>query len=129
MKHNTWSPSILRFKLTLISFALNPCIKSNIFPGICRMHEQFCRFYQLSKKCEARPGPLDEKARPGPARSTLSVCEPGPLRPGPFRPGPPGLYFAGTVNVSKMRLDHHLRNVRGGGIYNHLLFSPADGHP
>ena len=90
MKHNTWSPWILRFKLTLILFALNPCIKSNIFPGICGMYEQFCRFYQLSKKCEARPGPLDEKARPGPARSTLSVCEPGPLRPGQFRPGPPG---------------------------------------
>ena len=32
---------------------------------------------------EARPGPLDEKARPGPVRSSLSVCEPGPLRPGP----------------------------------------------
>ena len=29
--------------------------------------------------------------KPGLARSTLSVCEPGPLRPGPFRPaGPPG---------------------------------------
>ena len=45
-----WSPWILRFKLTLILFALNPCIKSYIFPGICRMHEQVCRFYQLSKK-------------------------------------------------------------------------------
>ena len=32
-------------------------------------------------------------ARPGPARSTLSVCEPGPLRPGPARP-------AGPVQVS-----------------------------
>ena len=32
----------------------------------------------------------------------------------------------GTVNVFKMRLDHHLRNVRG---YLQQLLSPADGHP
>ena len=38
-----------------------------------------------------------------------------------------GIVSAGTVNVFKMRHDHHLRNVRG--IYTYLLFSPADGHP
>ena len=87
MKHNTWSPWILRFKLTLIIFALNPCIKSNIFPGICRMHEQVCRFYQLSKKkCEARPARWMRKA--GPARSTFRFVS--PARFGPFRLGPPG---------------------------------------
>ena len=31
-----------------------------------------------------------------------------------------GIVSAGTVNVFKTRLDHHLRNVRG--IYKHLLF-------
>ena len=38
-----------------------------------------------------------------------------------------GIVSAGTVNVFKTRLDHHLRNVRG--IYKRMLFSPADGHP
>ena len=33
----------------------------------------------------------------------------------------------GSVNAFKRKLDHHLRNVRG--IFNHLVFSPADGHP
>ena len=31
-----------------------------------------------------------------------------------------------TVNAFKMRLNHHLRNVRG--IYKHYIFFPADGH-
>ena len=39
-----------------------------------------------------------------------------------------GIVSAGTVNVFKTRFDHHLRNVRRG-IYKHLLFAPADGHP
>ena len=94
MKRNTRSPWILRFKLTLILFALNPCIKSNIFPGICRMYEQFCRFYQLSKNVmpgPARPGPLDEKARPGPLHFVGLWARPASARPVPFRPaGPPG---------------------------------------
>ena len=97
MKHNTWSPWILRFKLTLILFALNPCIKSNIFPGICRMHEQFCRFYQLSNKCEARPGPARWMRKPGPAGHLHFVglwARPAPAletctgRRRPARPGP-----------------------------------------
>ena len=37
-----------------------------------------------------------------------------------------GIVSAGTVNVFKMRLDHHLRNVRG--FHKHLLFSPANGN-
>ena len=61
------------------------------------MHEQVCRFYQLSKNvfkltksaCEARPvGSWMRK--PSQARSTSSVCDPGPLRPDQFRLGPPG---------------------------------------
>ena len=35
-----------------------------------------------------------------------------------------GIVSAGTVNVFKTWLGHHLRNVRG--IYKCLLFSPAD---
>jgi hypothetical protein len=39
-----------------------------------------------------------------------------------------GIVSAGTMNVFKTRLDHHLRNVRGLFIYKRLLFSHADGH-